>query len=276
MLAAVEDHMLPDLVADRNCVELPAEAGEQFEVFAWVNHGGRIERIVEQHRLGLAIECAFQHLLGKPPMRRLQSQEPRDAAGLTDDWKIGIIDRLENDHFVAGFDNGEDGAGQGLRAARSHHHLAHRVQLEPVPAPVMGRDRLAQFGNAHHRRVLVIAIHGSIGCRLPDVLGAGMVGKALAEIDGVIVARKLRHRLEDRDGEVSKDLVHGPHGKASAAGPGRQSSSLPAQNATGEMLVVGKARGLRRQRGGYRTFSRSAGKDHLLALRVGNASRIEG
>src|SRR5439155_15590189 len=40
-------------------------------------------------------------------------------------------------------------------------------------------------------------------------------GKALAEIDGVVVARELRHRLEDGDGKVGEDLVHGGHGAVS-------------------------------------------------------------
>ena len=107
MLAAVEDHMLPDLVADRDRVELLAEPRQQFEVLARIDHGGGIERIVEQHRLGLVVEGAPQHLLRQPPMRRLEPQQPRNAAGLADDRQIGIVDRLEHDDLVAGLDDGQ-------------------------------------------------------------------------------------------------------------------------------------------------------------------------
>ncbi len=108
----------------------------------------------------------------------------------------------------------------------------------------MGRDRLPQLRNAHHRRVLIVAVHGRVGGGAPDILRPGIVGKALAEIDGVVVARELRHRLEDGDGKVGEDLVHGGHLKRpemSAAGLGRQARGLPAQDAAGEMLVVGQA-----------------------------------
>ena len=215
MLAAVEDHMLPDLVADRDGVELLTEPRQQFEVLARIDHGGGIERIVEQHGLGLVVEGASQHLLGEPPMRRFEAQQARNAAGLADDRQIGIVDRLEHDDLVAGLDDGQDGAGQRFGAARRHHHLGHGIEGKTMPAPVMGRDRLPQFRNAHHRGVLVVAVHHRVRRRAADVLGAGIVRKALAEIDGVVVARELRHRLEDRDRKIGEHLVHGRHGAVS-------------------------------------------------------------
>ena len=42
-----------------------------------------------------------------------------------------------------------------------------------------------------------------------NVLRPGIVRKTLAEIDRVVVARGLRHRLEDRDGQIRENLVHG-------------------------------------------------------------------
>ena len=72
---------------------------------------------------------------------------------------------------------------------------------------VMGRDRLPQFRDAHHRRVLVVAVQRGVGRGAADVLRPRIVGKTLAEIDGVVVARKLRHRLENGDGEIGEDLV---------------------------------------------------------------------
>ena len=67
-----------------------------------------------------------------------------------------------------------------------------------MPAPIMRGDRLPQFRNAHHRRILVVAVDHRIGRLAANVLGAWIVRKTLAEIDGVVVARKLRHRFEDR------------------------------------------------------------------------------
>src|SRR5665811_2147465 len=61
----------------------------------------------------------------------------------------------------------------------------------------------------------------------------------------------------------------------SAAGLGRQSRGLPGQHAAGEVLVVGKACGLRGERGRYRSFPRAAGKHHLLAAGIRNIPRVE-
>src|SRR3978361_1528263 len=48
----------------------------------------------------------------------------------------------------------------------------------------------------------------------------------------------------------------------SAAGLGRQARGLPAEYSASEVLVVGKTRGLRRQRGRHRAFAGAAGKNH--------------
>src|SRR5882757_6358693 len=61
----------------------------------------------------------------------------------------------------------------------------------------------------------------------------------------------------------------------SAAGLGRQSSSLPGQHAARKMLVVGQTCGLSGERGRHRSFPRTAGKDHFFALGIRNALRIE-
>ena len=128
MLAAVEDHVLPDLVTNRDGVELLAEPRQQFEVLAGIDDGRRVERVVEQHRLGLGIEDTGQHLFRQPPAWRLEPQQARNAAGLADDRQIAVIDRLEADDLVAGFDHRENGRRQRLGAARGHHHFRHWIE----------------------------------------------------------------------------------------------------------------------------------------------------
>src|ERR1700694_2498068 len=123
MFAAVEDHMLPDLVADRDRIELLTEPRQQFEVLARIDHRGGIERIVEEDGLGLVVEDASQRLFRQPPMWRFKAHQTRYASGLAYDRQIGVVHRLENDDLVAGLDHGKDRAGQRLRAPRSHHYF---------------------------------------------------------------------------------------------------------------------------------------------------------
>src|SRR5918992_3405446 len=56
----------------------------------------------------------------------------------------------------------------------------------------------------------------------------------------------------------------------SAAGFGRQSRSLPADDAPCQMLVVRQPCGLRRERSRHRALARTAGENHLLSLRFRN------
>ena len=53
MLAAVEDHMLPDLIANRDRVELPTEPRQQFEVFAGIDDGGGLSGLLNSTALVL-------------------------------------------------------------------------------------------------------------------------------------------------------------------------------------------------------------------------------
>src|SRR6476661_8709816 len=61
----------------------------------------------------------------------------------------------------------------------------------------------------------------------------------------------------------------------SAAGPGGQSRGLPGQHATGQMPVIGQTGGLSGERGRDRSLAGAAGKNHLLALGIGNGLRVE-
>ncbi len=83
------------------------------------------------------------------------------------------------------------------------------IEVEPLPALVMRRRGLAQLGQAHHRRILVPAVDHGLGGLAADILGAGIVGKALAEIDRAGLARELRHHLEDAGLKGGEDRVHG-------------------------------------------------------------------
>src|SRR5665213_3754824 len=64
--------------------------------------------------------------------------------------------------------------------------------------------------------------------------------------------------------------------RVSAAGRGRQSRSLPGQHAARKVLVIGKPRGLRGERGRHRPFAGAAGQHHLLAMGIRNFPTFEG
>jgi hypothetical protein len=95
-----------------------------------------------------------------------------------------------------------------FRGARGHHHLGVRIEIDPLPVPVMGGNRGAQLRNAHHRRILVVAIEHRIRRHPPHVLRPRIVRKALAEIDRAGFPGKARHHFEHGGGQVGEQSVH--------------------------------------------------------------------
>ena len=69
-------------------------------------------------------------------------------------------------------------------------------------------DRVAQFGQAEHRRILVPAVEHRFGRLGAHVGRAWIVGEALAEIDRIALARQPRHHLEDAGANIGENRIH--------------------------------------------------------------------
>ena len=122
--------------------------------------------------------------------------------------QIGIIKRLEQHHLVTRCDQRHQSTGQSLGGTRGHHHLALPIQRQTLPVLIMAGDGLAQFGQAHHRRILVPAIDHRIGGLLTHIERARIIGETLTEIDGLRFTRPRRHGFEDRGRQTGKNGVH--------------------------------------------------------------------
>jgi hypothetical protein len=142
----------------------------------------------------------------------------RHAACPAHERQIGVVHRLEQYHLVAGLDERHERAGDRLGRAGGDHHLGLGIEREAVPVAVMRGDGLTQLRQAHHGRVLVPALDHPLGGLAPHVLGAGVVRKALAEIDRAGLPCQPRHHLEDARLEIGED---GIHGRLSGGGPAR-------------------------------------------------------
>ena len=208
MRATVENDMLPDFVADGDGVETRAIARQQFDLRALVNDAAGIQWIVEDHRARAFIEHGVEIGFGERPARRSQRHETRDAARALHKRQIGVVCRLEQNDFVAGLNGGENRAGDGLGGARGHHRFRRRVDFHAMEPPVMFGDRAAQLRQAHHRRILIVAVQDGVGGLAAHVLGTGIVGKALPQIDGLLFAGERRHHLEDGGGQIGEKTVH--------------------------------------------------------------------
>src|ERR1700760_1351364 len=84
-------------------------------------------------------------------------------------YAVGVVVRLESDHLVARFEQGEEGGGDGFRGARGDQHLSVRVVAKAVEPLLMARDGVPELGDAGGGRVLVaLAGHDRVGGGLGD------------------------------------------------------------------------------------------------------------
>ena len=235
--------VLPDLVADRDRIELLAEPRQQFEVLARIDHRGGIERIVEQHRLGLAVEDASQRLLGQPPVRRLEAHQTRNAAGLADDRQIGVVDRLE----------ARSTSSPGSTTARI---ALSALRCRPMSPSPRSWDRARGRASARNGRRSPAAVpecpsSTGIGCSRSSTAsaaarrmssGPGSSGKPWPRLMALLSRASCDIASKIGDRKVAQKPCSWTSSERSAAGLGRQPCGLPGQHAACEMLVVGQGR----------------------------------
>ena len=101
MSAAVEDHGLPDLVADGDGVVLDAELCQEGEVLLRRHDGGRVQRAVQHHHPGLVAEGRLQHRPVETPVWGRKADQLGRAARAPDQRQIGVVQRLEQHDLVA-------------------------------------------------------------------------------------------------------------------------------------------------------------------------------
>ena len=88
-----------------------------------------------------------------------------------------------------GLDRREDRRAERLGRAAGHADLVG-VEVEPVMAVVMRRDRLAQRRQPARRRILVRALLQRPRGRVEDLVGPAEIGKALPQVDRAMLARR--------------------------------------------------------------------------------------
>jgi hypothetical protein len=195
---AVEDDVLVHLVRQHEEVMLVRKLRERIEI-AGVEHrtAGIVRRVDEDHarlrrdRGGDAIPVG-------PERARIERDMHGAAAVEFDRRFVAVVARVEHDDFVARTHDGGDRREQRLGRAGRHRDFGIGIDLAAVELLGLARDRLAQRRHAGHRRVLVASFRHRARERIAQRGRAVEIGKALAEIDGLVLDRELAHHREDR------------------------------------------------------------------------------
>ena len=151
----VINDVLISLVAHDDNVMGHGQFGDGCQFGGAIDFRGWVLRRVKDQEFGLVAKRRGEGGGVQFPGRRPQLHRPADAAGALDNGHVAVIAGLDQDHFVARFDEAEKSRRQGFGGAGGDHHLALPIDVQIVKAFAMGGDRLTQFRHAQHRRVLV-------------------------------------------------------------------------------------------------------------------------
>ena len=106
MLRAVIEHVLIDFVSDGESVPTHAQIANFFEFSASENFSRGIVWRIEDYRLRRRRKGRGQFVSIERPVRRVKLYESRPRAGENRIGAVVLIERLENDDFIAWIDDG--------------------------------------------------------------------------------------------------------------------------------------------------------------------------
>ena len=216
---------------------------------------------------------------------------------------VVLVERLREDHLVAGVDQREQGDEHRLGAAAGDGDLGLGVDVQAeVPAGVLG-DRLAEVAGAPGDGVLVdVGLDRPAGGGL-DLGGGGEVGHPLGQVHGAVLGGLDRHpadhalgeprRLVREQGELhrvgisvgrsgrprrrsSPILAHGPRPDATPAGRRRgapEAGSRPRGRPTRDRPVATSPAGASERRSSAAAASRSPADSQGIEFARGGTAR---
>ena len=111
---AVEADILPDLVADHGEIVRHAGFGQMREFGFTGRSARRVERIVEHDHARFRRDCGGKCLGAVTPFGRRQRHRDWHPASTAHHRRVGIVGRLEQDHFIARADQREHRIGNRL------------------------------------------------------------------------------------------------------------------------------------------------------------------
>ena len=188
--AVVED-VLVDLVGDGNDLMLAAEIGNQVKFLARINLAGRIVRRIDDNGAGAGVESSCKLVRIEAPLVTAQRHIVRSKSRHHHVGHIAVIDRLEDDHFVARIGQSQDRGENRFGGAGGDQNLGLPIDLLTVKTLRMACHRFAQDRHADARRILVQLDLNRFHSRSQNFRRTIEVRRALAEIDCVALSRQI-------------------------------------------------------------------------------------
>ena len=148
--------------------------------------------------LVLGPKARLQFVSIEGPVRRPQLHEARRGAGEKRVGTVILVKRLEDDHFVAGIDDGHHRGHHGFGGAAANGDFALGIDANALGAFEFLDDGVAQALGAPGDGVLVDVVGDGLAGGFLKFRGGGKIRKTLRKIDGIVfIARRVISRITD-------------------------------------------------------------------------------
>ena len=114
MLGAVVQNVFVNFVGDRQHIPFLAEIGDKLELFAAEYLPCWVIRRINNDRLRLVVERCRQFRFVKRPIGPAKLNVARGCAGNDRVRSVIFVERLEDDHFIAGIDHRKQNIDHGF------------------------------------------------------------------------------------------------------------------------------------------------------------------
>ena len=157
MARAVVDEVLVNLIGEEEEVVLAAGAGRRLRVPRREDFAAGVGRRVEDDGAGARGDGGAQGVeIERPSPARPAGPGPASRAAI-ERGDVVAVERLEEQHFVAGIEQRHGGGVQAAGGAAGDQDFALGVVVEAVVALLLCGDGVAQAGDAVQPRVDVVA-----------------------------------------------------------------------------------------------------------------------
>ena len=131
------------------------EVDDALQHLAGEHGAGGVVRIVDQHHFGAGAEGGLERGQVRHEIRGQQRSGDVRGAGEPNDGAIGVVERLEREHLIAGADQRQQRGGDGLCGAGGDDDLRLGIGSQSIEPLLVDGDRLPQRQDALAGCVLV-------------------------------------------------------------------------------------------------------------------------
>ena len=144
VLGTVVEDVFVDFVGDAIGVPAQTEIANEFEFAKRENFPGRIVGRVDDDGLGAWAKRSGELVAVKRPIRRLEFYKARQGAGKIRIRPVILIERLEDDDFVAGIDDRHHAGHHGFRRAAADGDFAFGIIADVLGQGEFVDDRVTR------------------------------------------------------------------------------------------------------------------------------------